>query len=61
MWMIKKYLLVFLLVMFFVAVLGILVPNKYMDTKWLTDYAKDVRNSMSSKQSHMKSDLNNIR
>ena len=61
MWMIKKYLLVFLLVMFFVAVIAILIPKKYMDTKWLTDYAKDVRNNMSSKQNHVKNDLNNIR
>ena len=61
MWFVKKYLIVFLIVMFIIGVVWILIPNKYMDVKWLMNYAKVVKNKISKNQNTMKSNLNNIK
>lgn len=61
MWFIKANLLLFLILVFFLLILFVFIPDKYMDMKGLNNYTKDVKNKINKNQKNIINDLNSIK
>lgn len=61
MFLFKNSIIMFIIVMIIIAFLSIIVPDKYMNSKWLIDYVKNISNDVSKNQNKVNNTLRNIK